>query len=374
MLLVRVNYNKLQLSFIRMLQVAVQIMEIELDDILSGLKSTLVQFIQQRYHTNSNTSEIGRLEMAVNKLRDENDLLRAEQSILNHRIVILESHLSMGQSAGVHNTASFSRQHEAADFHEIALNLPRYDDHHGDIPTQYDDRTENSHFDDIMLKTDFNAGVDEYSNAESPSMLSATENPDKNSIEAAQGPQLIIEDMFLKSEIEADNDQYSDALNDFVITDVTENYAGFDRRSWECYICGQISSSYKQLRKHFSTCGKQFRCDQCPKAFFRPDHLKTHTNIHSAGKIFICLVRNCGKSFRTKGQLAQHQRVHSKLKPFRCQQYGCGRSFRQKCHLQVHSRLHTGEKPYACIVCFQRFRQQCLLDTHSKYKCGIVSQ
>lgn len=56
---------------------------------------------------------------------------------------------------------------------------------------------------------------------------------------------------------------------------------------------------------------KPFRCDSCPKAFRRSEHLKRHVrSVHSNVRPFPC--KFCEKKFSRSDNLAQHLRTHTK--------------------------------------------------------------
>ncbi|KAL3276239.1 hypothetical protein HHI36_020954 [Cryptolaemus montrouzieri] len=150
-----------------------------------------------------------------------------------------------------------------------------------------------------------------------------------------------------------------------------------------CQICGYISKSSGGAKYHSLTHGdKMYPCDQCPKKFYTPSHLKNHREYkHEAKKsIHLCPLcgeyRNsatalsyhlkkhthdqrkypcniCGIKFIVKSALNNHLRRHNGDRRFPCQI--CSKSFFTTNELKKHFMTHTGERPYQCNYCDKRF-------------------
>ena len=58
----------------------------------------------------------------------------------------------------------------------------------------------------------------------------------------------------------------------------------------------------------------KYGCSICQKRFKRPSSLKTHINIHTGFKPFICPYMQCNKSFNAKSNMLRHYKLHFKLR------------------------------------------------------------
>ena len=71
--------------------------------------------------------------------------------------------------------------------------------------------------------------------------------------------------------------------------------------------------------KLFSSFGAKlpcFPCTFCGKLFYRADHLKLHTCIHTGEKPYVCV--KWGKSFAAKQSMTRHLKIHLKESSFWC--------------------------------------------------------
>ncbi|CAG9855484.1 unnamed protein product [Phyllotreta striolata] len=124
------------------------------------------------------------------------------------------------------------------------------------------------------------------------------------------------------------------------------------QKSHTCGICGTVcrtrSSLLTHKLKHFE---KQFKCDQCDKAYSTKAHLKVHKSTHTNERPFLCNI--CGKDFNYANALMYHMRLHTNEKNYQCEY--CPKRFRMMNSLHRHVRTHTGEKPYKCQYCGRDF-------------------
>ncbi|OWZ52983.1 transcription factor iiia [Cryptococcus neoformans 125.91] len=146
--------------------------------------------------------------------------------------------------------------------------------------------------------------------------------------------------------------------------------------------CDRAYTKPSRLAEHEMTHRNErpFACSQCPRTYFREDHLKAHARTHSNVKIkpFQCTREGCKRSFWTASKLRRHEEVHDKdgaypcdkcdaafnkhhllrehvalahmppgTKPFICTHEGCSASFATKTHLKNHEKTHD-ERRYIC--------------------------
>ncbi|CCH62261.1 hypothetical protein TBLA_0G03240 [Henningerozyma blattae CBS 6284] len=57
----------------------------------------------------------------------------------------------------------------------------------------------------------------------------------------------------------------------------------------------------------------KYHCDICHKFFRRPSSLKTHMNIHTGVKPYLCPYNNCYKPFNAKSNMLRHFKLHYRL-------------------------------------------------------------
>ncbi|GMM57438.1 hypothetical protein DAKH74_040540 [Maudiozyma humilis] len=58
----------------------------------------------------------------------------------------------------------------------------------------------------------------------------------------------------------------------------------------------------------------KYGCKLCGKRFKRPSSLKTHTNIHTGFRPFVCPYKQCEKAFNAKSNMLRHYKLHFKLR------------------------------------------------------------
>lgn len=126
-----------------------------------------------------------------------------------------------------------------------------------------------------------------------------------------------------------------------------------------CDICGNVSKSSNDLKKHFTrkhSQNFQYSCDLCPKKFILSYDLKRHMVKHSSSRNFKCDL--CDSKFKMKASLNNHVKtIHAPdvttEKNFQCSI--CDRLYKHQRHLEYHFRTHSNDRRYGCDRCDQRF-------------------
>lgn len=103
---------------------------------------------------------------------------------------------------------------------------------------------------------------------------------------------------------------------------------------------------------------KPFRCDQCPRAFYRPFDLNQHKLTHTKTRHHLC--PHCDQTFGTSGGLKSHIGLHNGTRPFSCGL--CELTFVNSSSASTHRRSHQIGNVYRCQKCgleiqhFTRFK------------------
>ena len=177
-------------------------------------------------------------------------------------------------------------------------------------------------------------------------------------------------------------DEFDEDMEDFkpVIKAKSPN-----KKSSQCYYCGELFSSSEQARDHVShnhnanvtltMYGKvrDYQCDVCKFMFLKEDHKILHicgtvppiwTGASSTSKQ---KCPKCDQEFSNyNAVLNHHARIHSEVKLFKCDQ--CDFESSTRVSLYVHQKNHTGGS--VCDICNRTFKSIVTLQKHKKQYHG----
>ncbi|XP_061389724.1 zinc finger protein 718-like [Musca vetustissima] len=140
-----------------------------------------------------------------------------------------------------------------------------------------------------------------------------------------------------------------------------------DPNAFRCDECGRCSTNSRNLAKHkremHTEEGKQrpFECDVCHKKFANKTILRTHMEVHEAGRDYVC--SECGKGFPSENRRKIHERmVHQADRV--CDQ--CGKTIHGIYALKLHLMEHAGyKKPkWPCDECNAQLNSHSSLKRH----------
>ena len=180
---------------------------------------------------------------------------------------------------------------------------------------------------------------------------------------------------------------------------------GFAMKPFKCDKCNHSTTAehllhIHKLKEHNSTDGI-YHCYKCPKEFVNLHSLYGHLlQVHGTGNCpeRPCII--CGKLFSTSCGLKRHEASHSDIKQFKCEECPrafktkpelikhqkkthlgviplccelCGKCFWERRNLVEHQLTHSGEKPYACTHCEYRCAHKGSLYKHLR-KCENIKK
>ncbi|XP_047992189.1 uncharacterized protein LOC125230934 [Leguminivora glycinivorella] len=128
-----------------------------------------------------------------------------------------------------------------------------------------------------------------------------------------------------------------------------------------CEICGKHT---RNLRSHLDmhSAGKFYSCDVCDKRFKFKSGLVIHKAVHDPTPKKTCEV--CGKTFHILAQYRRHFVHHANQRNHECDT--CGKRFNTSDILTVHKRTHTDERPFSCDECWKTFRTAGCVSRHKR--------
>lgn len=164
-----------------------------------------------------------------------------------------------------------------------------------------------------------------------------------------------------------------------------------------CDLCGNLTSSFAMLLKHFRTIHKRpgyIVC--CKKKFFRRPNLLHHMALHMNPNAFRCDL--CNRNYKTKEYLDHHNVRHHGSGSFKCD--SCSQAFPSMCSLQAHSckfrkvecpecgkkvsknrlgihirNMHSGtDRRIICDTCGQEFLNRVCFEEHKEKHLGIEAK
>lgn len=177
-----------------------------------------------------------------------------------------------------------------------------------------------------------------------------------------------------------------------------------------CPICGKTNLKRMDMHMYVHVHKNKYKCEHCPKGFYRLSTMKQHLRIHTGERPFRCDIcsntfstttglRNhkrrhlnserlpqspdakpklgigkrsnlpiacpvCGKTNITRKSMAAHIQMHENRGKYKCSH--CARGFERLLSLKQHERQHTGERPFICEICAFTFTSNAGLSNHLK--------
>ncbi|KAJ3586002.1 hypothetical protein NHX12_012404 [Muraenolepis orangiensis] len=180
------------------------------------------------------------------------------------------------------------------------------------------------------------------------------------------------------------------SLFDTLSEDFKQEREDSDEAVHECKDCEKMFPNDLGQHMIVHTEEREYKCDQCPKAFNWKSNLIRHQMSHDSGKRFECencdkvqhtphrhirsqhvgarahTCPECGKTFATSSGLKQHKHIHSSVKPFICEV--CHKSYTQFSNLCRHKRMHADcRTQIKCKDCGQMFSTTSSLNKHRRF-------
>ncbi|XP_049733632.1 histone-lysine N-methyltransferase PRDM16 isoform X2 [Elephas maximus indicus] len=144
-----------------------------------------------------------------------------------------------------------------------------------------------------------------------------------------------------------------------------------DGQAHECKDCERMFPNNLEQHMIIHTEEREYKCDQCPKAFNWKSNLIRHQMSHDSGKRFEC--ENCVKVFTDPSNLQRHIRSqHVGARAHACPD--CGKTFATSSGLKQHKHIHSTVKPFICEVCHKSYTQFSNLCRHKRMHADCRTQ
>lgn len=132
-----------------------------------------------------------------------------------------------------------------------------------------------------------------------------------------------------------------------------------------CTHCGKYFKGLQRFKKHKHTVDKplSFLCSACNKGFTSQRLCQIHEiNVHGIGEsAFVCIT--CNKGFANLSDLKTHEVIHSDAKPYQCTE--CPMAFKRNNHLKSHIEVkHTAGYQSICLLCSKALKSTETLRSH----------
>jgi hypothetical protein len=118
-----------------------------------------------------------------------------------------------------------------------------------------------------------------------------------------------------------------------------------------CQYCGKsfFYEAEKSAHENTHTGQKNFKCDQCEKAYSSKKALLDHNKIIHPAEIVVHSCQICGKKLRDKYKLKYHMMVHSEKRNFKCSH--CSVEFKGGENLRKHmAKFHHGNNKETIVT------------------------
>lgn len=139
----------------------------------------------------------------------------------------------------------------------------------------------------------------------------------------------------------------------------------FSETEATCPTCKTIVPG-NELKKHFMSHEKRYRCTVCEKCFTKKGQLDIHRGVHVRKGMELC--NDCPKIMYKKVDIENHKKAHTKEQRFICNV--CKHESPNKYQLKLHLRKHSRIMPYRCDYCPARFRYRPSILHHLKEHPG----
>lgn len=139
----------------------------------------------------------------------------------------------------------------------------------------------------------------------------------------------------------------------------------FSKEEEKCPTCKEIVRG-KELKEHFKSHVRKYRCSTCEKCFKTKGNIANHQESHKNKRIEKC--PECSEIFYNKSDFENHKKIHTNGQKFVCNV--CNYKSLTKHQLKLHSRIHSEDNPYCCNYCPAKFPYRPSILNHLKKHKG----